>query len=77
MKSIKGREHNILVALNDSAQSVMAIDDRYIEKEDIEQLKAIREILLANKDLLSSYYIDLACTISEFVLEYYNRPYNL
>jgi hypothetical protein len=77
MKSIKGREHNILVALNDSAQSVMAIDDRYIEKEDIEQLKAIRDILLANKDLLSSYYVDLACMISDFILKYYNRPYNL
>jgi len=62
MKGIKNREENILIALSDSFISIEQVylndRDRMLAIE-YKQIEGIRDILIANRETLSPYYLNM------------------
>lgn len=76
MKGIKGNEQSILLAISDSFISIEQIalnNPETLTEIEMEQLKGMRSILEANKDILSPYYKEMISKMSDYIVEYLLR----
>ena len=70
MKGLKGNEQSILLMINDSFKSIQATLDAgdTVLIQELEQLRAMRDILKANREILNPYFRELISLIEDYIL---------